>query len=116
MDLPSTTEDRNSLIKDGILEYNLRLEKNLITNDESSTIEDEISMIDIKFISECMKLVVYQNMLEDFVSVWEVFQNDMGRKNYKDQVSARQYLISKQIENLDRLTLKLYDDYDGGGD
>lgn len=114
LDLPSTIDEQIELLKDGIDEYNLRLEKNLNCDDMTETVSEELNNLHIRFIIECMKLRIFQGMLEDYVSVWETFQGDMGRKNYKDQLNARQSLINKQDEILNKLSNRIYDNYTGG--
>lgn len=113
LDLPTTTDEQKALIHDGVEEYNTRMAKEIVCNDEIEQVSPELTEKEIRFISECMKLRVFQAMLEDFVSVWEVFQNDLGRRDYKSQVSAREYLIKRQEEVLSRLLYRVYDEYVG---
>lgn len=114
LDLPTTTEEQKTLVHDGIEEYNIRMAKDVVCNDEMEQVLPELTEAEIRFVSECMKLRVFQTMLEDFVSVWEVFQNDLGRRDYKSQVSAREHLIKRQEEVLNRLMYRTYDEYIDG--
>lgn len=114
LDLPTTTEEQKMLVHDGIEEYNIRMAKDVVCNDEMEQVLPELTEAEIRFVSECMKLRVFQTMLEDFVSVWEVFQNDLGRRDYKSQVSAREHLIKRQEEVLNRLLYRTYDEYIDG--
>ena len=113
-DLPSTISEQILLIKDGVDEYNFRLEAELECNDDNETLNEDLPNVHIKFLSECMKLRIYTRMLDSYVSLMEVFQNDMGRKNYKDQLNARQFLILRQEEIINKLLNRIYDDYTGG--
>ena len=114
LDLPSFFEAEVNLVRDGIDEFNYRLEKNLVYDSENNVIMSDLSNTEIKCITECMKLIVLRNMLEQFVSVWEVFQNDVGRKNYAQQLAGRQNLIDRQEQYIENLIHKLYEDFETG--
>lgn len=113
-DLPSTIQEQKELVEDGIDEYNIRLDEEVTYDNELEEINAQLTKSQIKFISECMKLIILRHMKEDYISTWEVFQNDIGRKNYKDQLSGRIDLVVSQESVLNRLANKLYDNFDGG--
>lgn len=113
LDLPSTVEEQVLLIKDGIDEFNIRLERALTCDDITETVSEELTNSEIRYVSECMKLRIYKGMLDDYISVWEVFQNDIGRKNYKDQLNGRETRIQTQESLLNRMADRIYDDYEG---
>lgn len=113
LDLPSTVDEQVLLIKDGIDEFNIRLERELTCDDITETVNEELTNSEIRYVSECMKLRIYKGMLDDYISVWEVFQNDVGRKNYKDQLNGRETRIQVQEALLNRMADRIYDDYEG---
>lgn len=114
LDLPSTVEKQIELIHDGRFEYNVRLRvggEPLICEDIMEELSEELSDGHLVFFCECMKLCVLKNMLSDFVAIWETFQNDVGRKYYKDQLGGRQKLVDDQEKRLDMLKLAICDEY-----
>ena len=112
LDLPSVFEAEVELVKDGIDEFNYRLEKNLVYDEENNIVTSDLNNTEIKCLTECMKLIILRNMLEQFVSVWEVFQNDVGRRNYGQQLAGRQNLIDRQEHYIESLTYKLYEEFE----
>lgn len=115
LDLPSTVEGQVNLIINGIREFNIRLRLNdtpLTADTDLELLSEELSNGDFIFLSECMSLAIYKNMKTDFLSTWEVFQNDVGRKYYKDQLSGRENLVREQEERLCKLKLALCDNFD----
>lgn len=114
LDLPSTIEGQVALIHDGKIEYNIRLRMNsasLECDDTLEALNEQLNDANKVFICECMKLGVLKNMVTDFVSTWETFQNDIGRKYYKDQLNGRQKLVEDQEKRLDSLKLAIFDEY-----
>lgn len=114
LDLPTDIPSQINLIHDAIMEFNIwlrigsdKLYYDDIKEEVSEDLQDELFV----FLSECMTLSVYKNMLSEFVSTWEMFQNDVGRKNYKDQLNGRQELVNKQEARLKTLKLAISEEY-----
>lgn len=116
-DVPSTIEGQVNLIHDGIIEFNVRLriaKDKLKYDDELEQLSEELDSGELLFLSECMSLIIYKNMRSEFVSTWETFQSDIGRKYYNNQLSGREKLIEDQETRLDHLKFALYSDFDEG--
>lgn len=114
LDLPSDELSQIHLIHDGVMEFNIWLRIGLYKleyDDQTEEVSEDLADELFVFLSECITLSIYKNMLSEFVSTWEVFQNDVGRKNYKDQLNGRQDLVSKQEYRLRTLRLAISDEY-----
>ena len=113
--LPTTIEDQIRWIHNGVREYNMQLrqdvDEKLSCNDLLEEISEELNDAEALFLTECMSYRVFQNMVSDFVGIWEVFQNDVGRKNYRDQRVGLEGLVKESKERLRMLKQKLYNDY-----
>lgn len=115
-DLPSTEQGQKDLINDGVMEFNIRLrigKEKLKCDDMLEELNEELEEEFFMFLSECMTLIVYKNMLQEYVSTWESFQNDVGRKYYKDQLNGKQQLINEQENRLKYLKLAISDEFVG---
>lgn len=115
-DLPSTEQGQKDLINDGVMEFNIRLrigKEKLRCDDMLEELSEELTDEFFMFLSECMTLIVYKNMLQEYVSTWESFQNDVGRKYYKDQLNGKQQLINEQENRLKYLKLAISDEFVG---
>lgn len=114
LDLPSDIPSQIHLIHDGVIEFNIWLRiglDRLIYDDTTEELSEDMQDELFVFLSECMTLSIYKNMLSEFVSTWEVFQNDVGRKYYKDQLNGRQELVKEQEHRLKTLRLAISDEY-----
>lgn len=115
-DLPSSEESQKNLINDGVMEFNIRLrigKEKLQCDDALEELNEKLSNEFFMFLSECMTLIVYKNMLQEYVSTWETFQNDIGRKYYKDQLNGKQKMIEDQEIRLKSLKLAISEEYLG---
>lgn len=114
LDLPTDIQSQINLIHDGVMEFNILLRignDKLYCDDIKEELSEDLQDEFFVFLSECMTLSIYKNMLSEFVSTWEMFQNDVGRKNYKDQLNGRQELVNKQEYRLKTLKLAISEEY-----
>lgn len=114
LDLPTDILSQINLIHDAVMEFNIWLRigsDKLCYDDVKEEVNEDLQDELFVFLSECMTLSVYKNMLSEFVSTWEMFQNDVGRKNYKDQLNGRQELVNKQEIRLKALKLAISEEY-----
>lgn len=112
-ELPSTLEGRLKLLHNGIDIYNEKAYDNLKYNDILEEVDRELDSNVVSAIANAMKLQVFYNMLSDFTSTYSIFQNDLGLKDYKGQVTARESLCSRQEKVLSSLIFSICEDIGG---
>lgn len=109
--MPSTIDRRVKLIKNSIAIYNQKTFKDIkYINDE---LEQEISDVEIELIANIMLLKIYITMFNEFTSNYSMFQSEIGIKDYKAQVSARQANINRQQDIINNLVFSICEDYGG---
>lgn len=113
LSLPSTVEGQYNLIRDGLDIYNSRMDDNLICDNTTETINQELTSQQINLFANCMKLQVINNIYSEFVDTYSMYQKEIGFKDYKSQIDGKLSLITNQENIVNELVFSMKDDYEG---
>lgn len=112
--LPRTPEGRY-----GLLEYALRRYRMSFDNAKEVEFIRDIEMLtvelddnDVELITAYMRLKTYEKAEDEFTSTYDVMMDDIGRRNFKAQSDARKALVAEQKREIERILLKISEDFD----
>lgn len=103
--LPTTDEAIYAIINNGVSHYNVYLkdEVPIKCDDSSETINVTLDSTRLLILAYCIKYVYLENQLVGFEELWSPFQNDLGIKNYKSQIQARQDTLDRTKQMITQL-------------
>ncbi len=110
-DLPISVEGMYDLINNGRMEFNLRREDDLAVDDVLETLDRKLNGLELMLFGNCMKLVVFRNMLSDFTSNFSMFQKEIGIKDYKPQLDGRNGNVFGQEKVINEILFKMQEDF-----
>ena len=113
-EIPSTLEGIKKLVENGCDIYCQKAYDEYLTYDsEAEVLSKALNKNSISAIANAMKWQVSLNMLSEFVSVWSVYQNDTGVRDYNSQVKAKQEFADRQEKILNQLIFAICEDFGG---
>ena len=99
-DLPQTDEMRYMMIRNAARIYNQQAKKysermtsNISCDDVTEALNVELTSNEILIFAYMMAETLASTKMVEFTSIYGVFAKEMGFKDYKAQVDARQYTI-----------------------
>lgn len=110
--LPTEQEKIYDMIENAVMYYNNKRKTEIGWSRDTETIDTFLDNNELLIMAHCIKLIYLENELNYFVSVWDTFQVEVGRKGYNYQVKAKERLIEKQEEKIDELIINTMDDWE----
>ena len=108
--LPRTPQGMYALLEHGIDQYMTFFDnaKEVDFDRDTEMLSVVLDKNDAMLITGYMRLKIFQKINDEFVSTYDVLQDDIGIRNYKSQSDARQNLIAEQKREIDEMLLKIY--------
>lgn len=112
--LPRTPEGMYALLEQGIDKYSIYYDnaKDIVFDRITETLNTTIDYSDVQIIANYMLLIVYEKIRDEFISTYDVLVDDIGIRSYKSQVDAKETAIEMQNQKIQKLLLKLSDNFD----
>lgn len=112
--LPRTPQGMYALLEHGIDQYMTFFDnaKEVDFDRDTEMLSVVLDKNDAMLITGYMRLKIFQKINDEFVSTYDVLQDDIGIRNYKSQSDARQNLIAEQKREIDEMLLKMSEDFD----
>lgn len=112
--LPRTPQGMYALLEHGIDQYMTFFDnaKEVDFDRDTEMLSVALDKNDAMLINGYMRLKIFQKINDEFVSTYDVLQDDIGIRNYKSQSDARQNLIAEQKREIDEMLLKMSEDFD----
>ena len=112
--LPRTPQGMYALLEHGIDQYMTFFDnaKEVDFDRDTEMLSVVLDKNDAMLITGYMRLKIIQKINDQFVSTYDVLQDDIGIRNYKSQSDARQNLIAEQKREIDEMLLKMSEDFD----
>ena len=112
--LPRTPQGMYALLEHGIDQYMTFFDnaKEVDFDRDTEMLSVALDKNDAMLITGYMRLKIFQKINDEFVSTYDVLQDDIGIRNYKSQSDARQNLIAEQKREIDEMLLKMSEDFD----
>lgn len=103
--LPTEDEHIYAMIKNASKHYGVFLkdEAYIVCDDELEEINISLDYTRLLIFAYCMKYVYLENQLVGFEELWSPFQNDLGIKNYRSQIQARQSTLERTKQKITEL-------------
>lgn len=101
-----------NLIKNAIRYYNAEIDEldnvGKLTYDDS-TEEINVALDDIRLLllAFCLKYIYLENQLIEFQEIWTPFQQEIGFRNYREQVSGREATLSRAKQDITKYLFRL---------
>lgn len=112
-EIPSTLDGRLNLIETGIDIYNEKAYDELSYDRNVEEVGRQLTSNQMAAVANCIKLQTALNMLSNFSSTYSMYQSDIGIRDYKSQVSARQDLVDRQERIVGNLLFAMCEDFGG---
>ena len=109
--LPSTIEGQHNAIHSGINHFNSRMRTNITYNDNTETVDKDLTNDELLILTHMMKLEFLNNDLTYTATLLQPFEKEIGIKNLGSQLSAKSDLIKKEKQEIEQLILNQSDDY-----
>ena len=109
--LPADNERLYDMITNGISHYNVYLkdEAPLIGDNQTETLNRSIDSTRLLILAFCLKYVYLENELVGFQELWSPFQNEIGIKNYRDQIKGRETTLDRTKQKINELLSSIED-------
>lgn len=104
--LPQTEEGQYILINSGCMYYNTLIdetETKIKCNDLTELINIKLDDNRLILLANCMRYRFLENELISFEQVWQPFSSEVGQKNYKAQIDARNFRLETTKKEIGRL-------------
>lgn len=109
--LPKTDEKIYDMIQNAIDHYNVYLkdESPVSGNNEVETLNVKLDSARLLILAYCLKYVYLENELVGFQELWSPFQQDIGVKDYRSQVSGRENTLKRTNDKIIELLTSIED-------
>lgn len=114
-DLPTTVDGRRALIRSAIKIFNKKMFDELQGNDADDTVDRALSDSEMNLLTHCMRLQICRNIHSEFTTTYDMYKNDIGFKNYKAQIDARQNLINMEEQEINEIVFSMQESFEGEG-
>ena len=111
--LPNNIDGQKRLISNGRRLFNNKLFKNVQQDNLTEIFDKVLSENEIMLMAHCMRLYCLNRMYDDFISIYSMFQKEVGFKDYKAQCDGRLSNIQFETKNIDDLVFSMLNDIDG---
>lgn len=112
-DLPFTVDGRRKLIVSGVDIFNQRLFDELQCDNKLDEVGRQLTQQEIYLVANCIKLQVCNNLYTDFATTYSMYQKEVGFKDYKAQINARETMVKMQEKTIDSIVFSMLEDYEG---
>ena len=112
--LPRTPEGMYALVEHGMNRYIHEFEdhKEVEFDRDTEMFSVSLEYKDVDLIINAMSSNIFSKLIEEFVSTYDVLQDDLGVRNYKSQSDARRALYEQSERNFKKKLLKYTDSYE----
>lgn len=110
-DLPQTPEKIYGAIESAILDYNNRLQSNIVADNTGETISEKLDSDHLLLLSRFIKLNFLRNQEIFFTNTWQPFGKDIGLKNFSDQLRSIKELVKSEEKVIDATIANFQNDY-----
>lgn len=118
--LPRTPEGKYTLLEQALSRYNIyfdnakqikfdRYTERFFVGENRKL---DLEYNDLQLIANYMKLITLEKINDEFVSTYDVLVDDIGIRNYKSQSDAKANAVMAQKRLIDKLLLKVSEDFD----
>lgn len=108
--IPSTNEGKYRMIKNGIMFFNNKMDGVILeANDLTETVNSKMTNDELLILAYCMRYNYFQCELDDFISVYSMFQKEIGFKDYKDQLKGREFILQRTEQQITELISNIQD-------
>lgn len=111
IDLPNSPEKIYEQIKNAVMRFNNRLRKELVCDDTSETVNEELSEDNLLIVAHYIRLIFLINQRTYFESLWQPFSSDVGLKNFSTQLRSLDTSIKDQERTIDTLIMYTEEDF-----
>ncbi|MGJ0846630.1 hypothetical protein ACR77J_08070 [Tissierella praeacuta] len=103
--LPTDEEKIYDLIKNAIRYYNAEIDildavGKLSYNDTLEEINVTLDDTRMMLLVYCLKYIYLENQLIEFQEIWSPYQQELGFRNYKDQVGGRERSLERVRQDI----------------
>lgn len=109
--LPTENEKLYEMIRNAVSHYNVYLkdESPIFGIDEEECLNTELDSTRLLILAYCLKYVYLENELVGFEELWSPFQQEVGIKDYRGQISARQDTLKRTDRKIIELISSIED-------
>lgn len=102
--IPTTNEGKYAMIHNAIRHYENKMEDEFITYDDmTETINKKLDNSRLLILAYCIKLIYHENELTEFTSIYSTLQKEIGFKDYREQIKARESNITRTEQKITEL-------------
>lgn len=109
--LPTENKKLYEMIRNAISHYNVYLkdEPPIFGIDKEECLNTELDSTRLLILAYCLKYVYLENELVGFEELWSPFQQEVGIKDYRGQISARQDTLERTDKKIVELITSIED-------
>lgn len=109
--LPAENEKLYEMIRNAVSHYNVYLkdESPIFGIDKEECLNTELDSTRLLILAYCLKYVYLENELVGFEELWSPFQQEVGIKDYRGQISARQDTLKRTDRKIIELISSIED-------
>lgn len=111
LDLPNSDTAIHETIQDAIRSFNIRLDENLIGNNDTELLDRELDGNELLLLSHCIRLIILENQLIYFSATFSPFTKEIGARNLGNQMNRLENLLKREDSKIDSIILKMTDDF-----
>lgn len=103
--LPEDPSKIYDMINNAVQYYNTYFDSQnqIVCDDSTESLNTKLDDLRLRLLAYCMKYIYLENQLVGFEELWAPFQNELGIKNYKSQIDARENTLERTRQEIDRL-------------
>lgn len=109
-EIPQSDDRRYSMIRNSVSLYNQKAKKyegriqgDIICDDFMESLNKKLTSTELLILANILASVFCKSKLTEFTSIYGVFAKEMGFKDYKAQVSARESDVKRYEDEVSRL-------------
>lgn len=112
--LPTSNENLYNIIKNAVRHYNTRIDEGdivgeLVADDTNEILNAQLDDTRLLLLAYCLKYIYLENQLVGFEELWAPFQQEIGFKNYKDQITGRERTLQRTEQKIYEYLSKIED-------
>ncbi|PGZ96952.1 hypothetical protein COE51_16405 [Bacillus pseudomycoides] len=111
IDLPQTPEKIYDVIHNAIRHFNNRLRDNLSWDDNNEVVNRELSDDHLLILSHYIRYIFLLNQKTYFQNLFQPFTNDIGLKNFSNQLKSLESSVTEEKDEIDRLIMNTEEDF-----
>lgn len=107
--IPTDIDRKHEMIHNACRFYENKMGEVIAWDDILETINKELNNSEMLIMAYCLKRIYHENALTEFTSIWSGFTKEVGIKDYKSQVDAKQNDINRTEHKIDELITNIED-------